>query len=43
MLLCYIPYESDVIFLDLVELGLDLTYEKEPVAILDRQVRKLRT
>ncbi|KAK4721424.1 hypothetical protein R3W88_011657 [Solanum pinnatisectum] len=26
-----------------VELGLDLTFEEEPIAILERQVRKLRT
>ena len=29
--------------LDSVELGPDLTFEEEPIAILERQVRKLRT
>lgn len=36
-ILCrYIPNKSYVIPYDAVELGLNLTYEKEPVAILDR-------
>ena len=39
----YIPDESHVLSLDFVELGPDLTFEEEPIAILDRQVRKLRT
>ena len=43
MLRKYIPDESHVISLDSVELGPDLTYEEEPIAILDRQIRKLRT
>ena len=43
MLQKYIPDESHVISVDSVELGLDLTFEEEPIAILDRQVRKLRT
>ena len=43
MLRKYIPDESHVISLDSVELGPDLTFEEEPIAILDRQVRKLRT
>ncbi|XP_069152086.1 uncharacterized protein [Solanum lycopersicum] len=43
MLRKYIPNESHVISLDSVELGPDLTYEEEPIAILDRQIRKLRT
>ena len=34
---------SHVISLDSVELGPDLTFEEEPIAILDRQIRKLRT
>ena len=38
-----IPDESHVISLDSVELGPDLTFEEEPIAILDRQTRKLRT
>ncbi|WMV08954.1 hypothetical protein MTR67_002339 [Solanum verrucosum] len=38
----YIPDESHVLSLDLVELGPNLTFEEEPIAILDRQVRKLR-
>ena len=28
---------------DSVELGPDLTFEEEPIAILDRQVRRLRS
>ena len=32
-----------MISLDSVELGPDLTYEEEPIAILDRQIRKLST
>ena len=43
MLWKYIPDESHVLSLDSVELGPDLTFEEEPIAILDRQVRKLRT
>ena len=43
MLWKYIPDESIVISLDSIELGPDVTYEEEPIAILDRQIRKLRT
>ena len=43
MLRKYISDESHVLSLDSVELGPDLTFEEEPIAILDRQVRKLRT
>ena len=43
MLRKYIPDESHVISLDSVELGPDMTYEEEPISILDRQIRKLRT
>ena len=43
MLRNYIPHESHVLSLDSVELSPDLTFEEEPIAILDRQVRKLRT
>ncbi|XP_069145475.1 uncharacterized protein [Solanum lycopersicum] len=39
----YIPDESHVLSLDSVELGPDFAFEKEPIAILDRQIRKLRT
>ncbi|XP_069148320.1 uncharacterized protein [Solanum lycopersicum] len=39
----YISDESHVISLDSVEMGPDLTFEEEPIAILDRQLRKLRT
>lgn len=39
----YIPDESHVLSLDLEELGPDLTFEEEPIAILYRRVRKLRT
>lgn len=37
MLRRYIPDEYHVISLDLVEFGQDLNYEKEPVAILNKQ------
>lgn len=43
MLRKYVHDESHVIPVDSVVLGPDLTFEEEPVAILDRQVRKLRT
>ncbi|XP_015081400.1 uncharacterized protein LOC107025032 [Solanum pennellii] len=43
MLWKYITDESHVLSLDFVELGPDLTFEEEPIAILDRQVRKFRT
>ncbi|XP_069151802.1 uncharacterized protein [Solanum lycopersicum] len=43
MLRKYILDESHVLSLDFVELGPDLTFEKEPIAILDRQIRNLRT
>ena len=43
MLRKYIPDESHVLSLDSVELGPDLTFEEEPIAILDRQIQKLRT
>ena len=43
MLWKYIPNESHVISLDSVELGPDLTYEEEPISILEWQIRKLRT
>ena len=43
MLRKYILDESHVLSLDSVELSPDLTFEEEPIAILDRQVRKLRT
>ncbi|XP_069149347.1 uncharacterized protein [Solanum lycopersicum] len=43
MLWKYIPDESHVLSLDSVELGPDLTFEEEPIAIFERQVRKLRT
>ncbi|XP_069145631.1 uncharacterized protein [Solanum lycopersicum] len=41
--LAYILNESYVLSLDYGELGQDLTFEEESIAILDRQVRKLRT
>ena len=43
MLRKYILDESHVISLDSVELGPDLTYEEDPIAILDWKIRKLRT
>ena len=39
----YIPDESHVLSLDSVELGPYLTFEEDPIAILDRKIRKLRT
>lgn len=39
----YIPNESHVIFYNSMELGLNLTYDKELVAILDKQVWWHRT
>ncbi|XP_069151889.1 uncharacterized protein [Solanum lycopersicum] len=39
----YILDESHVLSLDFVELGSNLTFEGQTIAILDRQVRKLRT
>ncbi|XP_055823775.1 uncharacterized protein LOC129892239 [Solanum dulcamara] len=42
MLRRYIPDKSYVIFYDAVKLGSDLTYEEEPVVIVDRQFGKLR-
>ncbi|XP_049394635.1 uncharacterized protein LOC125858906 [Solanum stenotomum] len=43
MLRKYILYESHVLLLDSVDMGLDFTFEDKPIALLDRQVRKLRT
>ncbi|XP_055803428.1 uncharacterized protein LOC129872469 [Solanum dulcamara] len=43
MLRKYVPTDSHVLSLNSVELGPDLTFEEEPIAILDRQVRKPRT
>ncbi|WMV18936.1 hypothetical protein MTR67_012321 [Solanum verrucosum] len=37
------PDYSHVLSLDSVELGPNIPYEGEPIAILDRQVQKLRT
>ncbi|XP_055814509.1 uncharacterized protein LOC129884193 [Solanum dulcamara] len=39
----YILYKTHMLSLDTTELGSDLTFEKEPIVILDRQVRKLMT
>lgn len=39
----YISHEFYVISYDSLELDLDLTYEEELVAILDRQIRWLKT
>lgn len=39
----YVSDESHIHFFYLVELGPYLSFEEEPIAILDRQVRKLRT
>ncbi|XP_069154621.1 uncharacterized protein [Solanum lycopersicum] len=39
----YIPDEPHVLSLDSVELGPDFASEEEPIAILNRQIRKLRT
>ena len=43
MLQKYIPDKSHVLSLDSVELGPYFTFDEDPIAILDRQVRKLRT
>ena len=43
MLQKYILDESHLISLYSVEQGQDLTYEKDPIAILDRKIWKLRT
>nr|XP_019067689.1 uncharacterized protein LOC109119547 [Solanum lycopersicum] len=43
MLQKYIPDESHVISLDFMEEGHDMTYEEDPIAILDTQQGKLRT
>ena len=43
MLRKYISNEYYVLSLDSVELCPDLTFEEEPIAILDRYVRKIRT
>ncbi|XP_055821764.1 uncharacterized protein LOC129890222 [Solanum dulcamara] len=43
MLQKYVTDESHVLSLDTVKLGPYLTFKKEPIAILDRQVQKLRT
>ncbi|KAK4721250.1 hypothetical protein R3W88_011483 [Solanum pinnatisectum] len=43
MLRKYIPDESHVLSLNSVEMGVDLTFEEDRIAILDRHVRKLRT
>ncbi|XP_069149404.1 uncharacterized protein [Solanum lycopersicum] len=42
MLRKYIPDESHVISLDSVEMGPDLTFEEEPIAILDSKFESLR-
>ncbi|XP_015162958.1 uncharacterized protein [Solanum tuberosum] len=43
MLQKYVLDESHVLSLDLVVLGLDLTFKEEPIAILDSKVQKLRS
>ena len=43
MLRKYIPDSSHVLQPQAVEISEDLTYEEYPVAIVDRQVRQLRT
>ena len=43
MLRKYIPDPSHVLQPQAVEISEDLTYEEYPVAIIDRQVRQLRT
>ncbi|MCF7184040.1 hypothetical protein L3H42_11115 [Corynebacterium sp. MC-13] len=42
MLRKYVLDESHIISFDSVALNPDLSFEEEPIAILDRQVRKLR-
>ncbi|WMV46503.1 hypothetical protein MTR67_039888 [Solanum verrucosum] len=41
-LIQYVPDESLMLVLDSVELGPDISFEEEPIIILDRHVRKLR-
>lgn len=43
MLQCYFPDKSYMISMDSINFSLDLTYVGQPMVILDRQVRKLRT
>ena len=43
MLRKYMPHHSHVIRPELVELQIDLTYAVEPVQILSREVKKLRS
>ena len=43
MLRKYVPDESHVLSLDFVELGPELTFEEELIAIFDSQVQNLRT
>ena len=43
MLRRYVPDESHILQWDALSLDSSLTFEEEPIAILDRQVRKLRT
>jgi hypothetical protein len=43
MLRKYLSYPSHVLEVQLVELREDMSYEVQPVEIMDRQVRKLRS
>ena len=43
MLRKYIPDESHVLSLDSMDLGPDLTFEEEPITILDRKIQNVRT
>ncbi len=43
MLRKYVPDPSHVLQLDTVELNKDLTFKEQPVAIVDYQMRQLRS
>ena len=42
MLRKYVPYPSHILQTQEIEVDKDLSYEKVPVAVVDRQTRKLR-
>ena len=42
MLRKYVPHPSHILQTQEIEIQMDLSYEEVPVAIVDRQIRKLR-
>ena len=42
MLRKYVPHPSHILQTQKIEVDKDLSYEEVPVAIVDRQIRKLR-